>query len=51
MTQNWVNLLIFARLIFIPFYEQKNKLNHTGFNIGLYGRVRVTELVEPVLVL
>ena len=35
MTQNWVNVLIFGRLIFTPFHILKIKINHIGFNVGL----------------
>ena len=35
MTRKWVNMLIFARLIFTPFHIVKIKINHIGFNVGL----------------
>ena len=35
MTQNWVNVLIFGRLIFAPFHILKIKINQFGFNVGL----------------
>ena len=34
-SQNWVNVLILARLIFTPFHIFKIKINHIGFNVGL----------------
>ena len=35
MTLNWVNRLIFGRLIMIPFHKLKIKIQHIGFNVGL----------------
>ena len=38
MTQNWVKMLIFGRLIFTPFHILKIiiiKINLLGFNVGL----------------
>ena len=37
MTQNWVNVLIFGRLIFTPFHILKIKIKHIGFIVGLQG--------------
>ena len=38
-SQNWVNVLIFAQSIFIPFHILNIKINYIGFNLGLWGTV------------
>ena len=34
-SENWVNVLIFARLIFTPLHVLEIRINHIGFNVGL----------------